>query len=315
MSLMVALALGVVPLFFPRVPLRQITSQPSTLPVWDKEPYLNAVADERLFYFSSTGLRGLLARPPPSSSFRRRGEGLKASGHVLSISSAVGIAGFIAGPETHMLDDLAVCDALLSRLPSKAEPFRPGHAHRAVPLEYVTGNLCGPEAVHDPILREWFLPIWRVTRDPVLEPARLHDLPFFVGATASTFRDLHGVPTGPRTVSDTYIREDSLGHREVTVRAGLGILACAPRSLSNVSFTAAAGDYCIMLSQDGKVMAQVRVPSTQPTPTGREHHTVRLDTPTMVDLVEIIQQQPATAQCSPPDRPADVTITDIELSE
>ena len=55
----------------------------------------------------------------------------------MRISGAIGLDGYMRGPETHILDVMALADPLLARLPAKdMQHWRIGHIERAIPEGY-----------------------------------------------------------------------------------------------------------------------------------------------------------------------------------
>jgi arabinofuranosyltransferase len=88
------------------------------------------------------------------------------------VGEAVGLDGYMAGPEVHLVDVYGLCDPLLSRLPSSEERGRPGHWRRALPEGY--GQVLGGDenGLQDDVLGSFWDVLSRATRGPLLAPGR-----------------------------------------------------------------------------------------------------------------------------------------------
>jgi arabinofuranosyltransferase len=104
----------------------------------------NGIADERSFYYQYNGLlpvlKGWVATgSEPVHPWGRRGASFKAEaqsdGMPIVIGKVAGMAGYYAGPTVHILDQLALADAFLARLPAIPES-RVGHYQRDIPPGY-----------------------------------------------------------------------------------------------------------------------------------------------------------------------------------
>jgi arabinofuranosyltransferase len=94
------------------------------------------IVDERVFYYHRTGLLNVL------SGVRVDTHGFAMAGlrwrmwPQVQLFGAVGMAGFHAGPGTHIIDTMALADPLLASLPN-AKYLIPGHYERPIPAGYV----------------------------------------------------------------------------------------------------------------------------------------------------------------------------------
>lgn len=109
------------------------------------------ILDERAFYAGKTGMSsGIDAlfsgnRIPPAGAsefpgVRPEGGHFEWSSHLgraVAIENQIGYLGVAGGPQTYVLDTMALADPVLSRLPPKCRPCRPGHYERRVPPEYL----------------------------------------------------------------------------------------------------------------------------------------------------------------------------------
>jgi arabinofuranosyltransferase len=96
------------------------------------------IADERAYYYPYTGLLRASRRTPlPSHPWARQGLKAREDGDRVVFRDSVGMFGYYAGPNVHVVDVYALTDPLLARLPARMDPnWRPGHFARAVPAGY-----------------------------------------------------------------------------------------------------------------------------------------------------------------------------------
>jgi arabinofuranosyltransferase len=134
-------------------------------PAYTRAPPGDGVVDERGYYWQGTGWFAEGAGAGPTHPFLR--DGVAARGKPLAVKSVIGLYGFAAGPDHHVVDRLGLADPLLSRLP--IEPgldWRIGHFRRLVPEGYVASVL-GENHVADPGLRALYDDVRVVTRGPL----------------------------------------------------------------------------------------------------------------------------------------------------
>lgn len=153
------------------------TENPATL-------YPNNIVDERALYWQKTGWfanHGLEIHPMKTF------EGEAATNRALEIGKpvkvkrvgAIGMAGYRAEPGVHLLDELALADPLLARLPAmKTSWWRAGHRPRLLPEGYETWLLNNEDDWEDGKLKAyneelalltrgeiWSLPRWKAIGD------------------------------------------------------------------------------------------------------------------------------------------------------
>ena len=120
------------------------------------------VADERAVYFRQAGLLNAFNSddPWPGHRWANQGREIRAEhareGTEIELirRRPVGYFGYFAGPTVHIVDPLALTDALLARLPS--DPFirwRIGHFTRRLPAGYAQSIRAGENAIRDEGLR------------------------------------------------------------------------------------------------------------------------------------------------------------------
>lgn len=135
----------------------------------------NGIADERSFYFADSGLLSLVRNSPrPSHPWALEGRELASRGHVVRAGSAVGFLGFFAGPDVHIVDEMALADALLARLPT-SDPmnWRIGHFRRDIPEGYLESIRTGENRIVDPDLARVYEKIRLITTGELFDPERL----------------------------------------------------------------------------------------------------------------------------------------------
>jgi arabinofuranosyltransferase len=116
----------------------------------------NGIVDERVFYFKTNSLmhanRDSFAQP----SWIVRNPSRR-DWNVLDTCGLMGSAGLDFGPMSHLLDECALADPLLSRLPAAYHEFwRPGHFRRIIPAGYRDSLSRSTNEIADPGLREYY---------------------------------------------------------------------------------------------------------------------------------------------------------------
>jgi arabinofuranosyltransferase len=102
----------------------------------------HGIVDERAVYASHTGVWSTLqGHGPEVHAWARQGRAISSVPQV-TVSDAVGLLGFYAGPGAHVIDPMALTDPLLAGLPADI-PWRIGHFRRTLPAGYTeTVQLC-----------------------------------------------------------------------------------------------------------------------------------------------------------------------------
>lgn len=116
------------------------------------------VTDERGFLFDSASLLGATrGAAMPDHMWTYLGlRGAKA-GHKTMVATALGYRGLAAGPDVHFIDDVALSDPLLARLPALwRHDWMTGHFYRAIPKGYITTLETGENVIDDPQVRELY---------------------------------------------------------------------------------------------------------------------------------------------------------------
>jgi len=136
---------------------------------------MRGVADERAFYYPTTGLlRASRKAPPPTHEWVETGRRLRDEGTHVIITRSIGILGFYAGPGVWVVDTPGLADPLLARLPIR-DPliWRVGHYRRDVPPGYEDTLKSGQNQIVDPAIAALYDQLVLITRGPLFDGARL----------------------------------------------------------------------------------------------------------------------------------------------
>lgn len=140
------------------------------------------IADERGLYYRYTGLLSSRRQAGPlTHEWARQGRLWQQQSHRepgkpgVVATHSVGFRGFYAGPAVHIVDLLALTDALLARLPAK-KPWRIGHFERELPAGYLQSLRTGRNQLADPQIARLYDQIQRITRAPLWDTQRWRDI-------------------------------------------------------------------------------------------------------------------------------------------
>ena len=176
---------------------------------WPVEPF-SQVADERAYAYPCAGvLRRSKRQPPwprhlvrpdnpywyscqgppvsgspqwiwPDAYLARIGSVWKAANVETFIIGNVGMAGYFAGPKMHIIDDMALGDAFLARLPMiPADRWVAGHYRRAVPAGYLETIQTGSNRIKDADLHEYYDHLHTVISGSLSDTHRLIEIVLF----------------------------------------------------------------------------------------------------------------------------------------
>lgn len=133
-----------------------------------------AIADERAYYFGDAGLVNIDPRRPlPEMEMSVKGREWRERGPGLHKERAVGMAGYCAGPQVHILDPLALTEPLLARLPCLAQGWWNGHFMRLTPAGYLETLNKGKNCLRDPRLAAYYERLRLIVRGPLWGRERL----------------------------------------------------------------------------------------------------------------------------------------------
>jgi arabinofuranosyltransferase len=122
----------------------------------------SGITDEKGYYFKEASLWGHLAgwdEPGPPLD------------EPVTVAGAVGKTGLQAGLDRIVVDENALCDPLLARLPAE-RPWRIGHFRRAVPRGYVESLRAGRNLVVNPHVHALYADVQRITQGPLWDAGR-----------------------------------------------------------------------------------------------------------------------------------------------
>jgi len=134
------------------------------------------IVDERQIFFRTTGLLRETGRGgEPVHRWVQSGKKFRAAPREIGIAKngAVGMFGFYAGPQLHLVDSFGLGDPLLARLPAMHNPdWRIAHFERLVPAGYLRGVRSGENTLIDPQLARYYDKLLTVTRGPLFAAER-----------------------------------------------------------------------------------------------------------------------------------------------
>jgi len=149
-----------------------------TNPSWMVFVDRHGIADERMWYYPETALwRNGRLSTAPDHVWRRDGERLRAAGSSVVLTDSIGMRGYYAGPQVHLVDQWALADPLLARLPAfRQVRWRIGHFDRLIPPGYVETLRSGNNQIADRQLGLYYEKLRTVTRGPLFDAARLREI-------------------------------------------------------------------------------------------------------------------------------------------
>ena len=129
------------------------------------------IADERIFYYSKTGLLNMERYE------RQRRQGLIKGmdlTYVTETCGGLGQYGFVSGPQYVIVDNCGLADPLIARLPALYNPaWRVGHYERTIPTGYLGSLRTGENLFEDKAVGEYYQKLALITRGPLFDWERL----------------------------------------------------------------------------------------------------------------------------------------------
>jgi len=138
------------------------------------------ITDERRFYYEFAGLLKVGLNGEPDHMWKRDGQALRRGGRQVVVRETIGLTGFYAGPEVHIIDQLALADPLLARLPGGDAGSRIGHLSRKIPDGYVQSVATGLNMVANPDLAAYYEALREVVSSPLWSGSRLRTTAAFL---------------------------------------------------------------------------------------------------------------------------------------
>ena len=135
------------------------------------------ILNERNFYFKSNSLWAYGHRDTtrlfPDHKWCRMGEHAAAQSQQASDFGGIGMYGYCAGLDLIVIDNLALGEPFLARLPKPVDrPWRAGHYHRDYPNGYYQSRLSGENHLQNPQLAKLWDDVFLQTRAPLFTAAR-----------------------------------------------------------------------------------------------------------------------------------------------
>ncbi|MDB4986354.1 MAG: Arabinofuranosyltransferase [Myxococcaceae bacterium] len=140
----------------------------------------SGVADERSYYRDSQLMLFTRLHSLPAHIWVAKGRDARARNLQGEIFDNVGFFGFFAGPNIHIIDQLALTEPLLARLPATYSPtWRVGHYSRHIPEGFVKTVTSGTCAMEDKNLCEYYTKLREVTAGDLWSWSRLKTIARF----------------------------------------------------------------------------------------------------------------------------------------
>jgi arabinofuranosyltransferase len=192
----------------------------------------NGIKDERGYYHQATNVLFFSPfRQLPDFIWVREGTSFRNSEQKVTVQGSIGFYGLYAGPSKFLVDRNALSDPFLARLPVSPRyyfEFYAGHFFRDMPDGYLDSVNADRNLVDDPLLRDFYDRIRRITRGPLFTGSRFQDI---LALNLGRYRNFHEVYAKRRQIALS-IRADNerfitdVGERDATA----GTLKAAGRS-------------------------------------------------------------------------------------
>jgi len=136
------------------------------------------IIDERIIYYGGTGLLNNLDNIEiPRHPWAALGSDVGALGQSPDFERAIGMYGFYAGPEIHIIDPYGIGDLLLSKLPiEKDQRWVIGHFTRTVPPGYRETLKSGENVIEDECLAKYYDKLSIITRGDLFDANRIQEI-------------------------------------------------------------------------------------------------------------------------------------------
>jgi arabinofuranosyltransferase len=110
--------------------------------------------------------------------YYERGAGHRKKGAAVYAENVVGMEAFAAGPKVHLVDQFALTDPLLARIPfePRDRSWRIGHFYRTLPDGYFDSVRTGKNRLKDPCIARFYEHLSRVTHGPIWSWQRFKDI-------------------------------------------------------------------------------------------------------------------------------------------
>jgi arabinofuranosyltransferase len=155
--------------------------------------FVRQVVDERRMYSEfASFLKAALhsrGRVKPDFNWTTEGLRLRAGGRQVVVHRSIGLIGFFAGPQVHIVDEYALSDPLLARIPAGSRECGPacmatatiGHFMRDIPEGYIETLSTGINRIADPDLAAYYEPLHEIVAGPLWSTHRIVTIARFLG--------------------------------------------------------------------------------------------------------------------------------------
>jgi hypothetical protein len=162
----------------------------------------NGIKDERGGYHQATNVLFFAAfTARPDDYWSREAVSLRMSPERVIVRPSIGRAGFMVGPEKYIIDNNGLSDPLIAHLPideSLYFEFYMGHFFRQIPAGYVESRQTGRNLIADPLVRDYYDRLLRVTTGRVWSAARFRDI---LALNLGRYRNFHRMVAERRQLS------------------------------------------------------------------------------------------------------------------
>jgi arabinofuranosyltransferase len=245
----------------------------------------SGIANERGYYYQRQGLAA--AKPETfAAPDWRKGDKV-----VAVICGGLGYEGMNQGPGAYLIDDCALADPLLARLPTKYDPhMKPGHLVRQIPTDYEVSVYEGVNALTDPSTHAYYDVIRLIARGDLGSWERIRAIARMnLGREPKPDTDMYRYANVPRATRFIEVRASArtkiVDSGEWDTRGnfifstGLDVLLDREQEITSIDLSVDSNDtYRIDVISDGK---PVRVWQIQPSAdSGMARHTLKVPAPT-----------------------------------
>ena len=141
------------------------------------------ICDERGFYYQLLGLLRVFPQQSyaeypwhPFHLYINQGKQYRRQSVPVIMHNSLGLLGYHAGPRVHVIDQYALCDPLLARLPAIAGYQRIGHFKRKIPGGYMESLRTKENRLTDNQLAIYYKKLTNITQGKIFRWARLKDI-------------------------------------------------------------------------------------------------------------------------------------------
>lgn len=227
------------------------------------------IADERGYYYSDTGLlRATRTFEVPHYRWRYQGE-IAQTRQLRSITrGGVGFFGYYAGPTVHIIDQYALADPLLARLPAERQvAWRIGHYERELPAGYAETIRASENRLVNESLARYYDKLHNITAGPLWSRQRFIDIlamnlgmyDHLVDFDTYYYWDKTTATASPdgHLVSDDGTVLRTVSFKDPGIDVALDAVSRAPRIAIWIE---AGGEYEVTFLNDGQSVGKRRLP-------------------------------------------------------